>query len=155
MIKDSITTKFKGRLRVYNADTGEILLDKYNAIHVPNMATSIANNLNNAAASISTFRVGDGVGAADVTTPSAGLISEVYSASIIGTFVITSPTTASRQLEVTTTLGYTDANGTAGLTEIGLFDNTGIKLTHITFAPISKDSSIELRFVYDITMTIS
>ena len=151
-------TKLQGHLKIYNVDTGELLLDKYNAIHLPNMATSIANSLNNSSAELTTFRMGDGTGTPDMTTSSAVLLNEVYSTPITGTFVITDTSTAaitSRQLQLTVTLAYGDANGTSGLTELGLFDATGAKITHITFSPITKDSTTSLQFVYDIGIAVS
>lgn len=49
MIKESLNTVVSGHVQISDRSTGEVLVDKYNAIHPKNMATAIARGLSNAA----------------------------------------------------------------------------------------------------------
>lgn len=47
MAKDTFTTKVKGHVKIVDKNTGEVLLDKNNAIHAYNMGKAIARGLAN------------------------------------------------------------------------------------------------------------
>lgn len=49
MIQETLKTIVSGRVQISDRATGEVLMDKYNAIHPKNMATAIARGLSNAA----------------------------------------------------------------------------------------------------------
>lgn len=49
MIQEALKTLVSGHVHVSDRATGEVLVDKYNAIHPKNMATAIARGLSNAA----------------------------------------------------------------------------------------------------------
>jgi hypothetical protein len=49
MIKEKLHTTVSGHVQISDKETGEILVDKYNAISPKNMATAIARGLSNAA----------------------------------------------------------------------------------------------------------
>jgi len=49
MIQETLKTTVSGHVQISDRATGEVLVDKYNAIHPKNMATAIARGLSNAA----------------------------------------------------------------------------------------------------------
>jgi len=48
MIQETFKTLVSGHVQISDRETGEVLLDKHNAIHPANMATAIARGLSNA-----------------------------------------------------------------------------------------------------------
>lgn len=80
----------RGHVLIKDGQTGEVLLDKYNAVHPANLALAIARGLSNSADSqIYNIRLGNGGSAIDllnlitylppnVTGASAGLYNETY-----------------------------------------------------------------------------
>jgi len=60
----------------------------------------------------------------------------------------------SKIIEVTATISSSEANGIR-FNELGLFDASNKKLTHITFDSIEKTESRTLSFVYQIEITVS
>lgn len=49
MIQEALKTLVSGHVQISDRETGEVLVDKFNAIHPANMATAIARGLSNAA----------------------------------------------------------------------------------------------------------
>jgi hypothetical protein len=49
MIQEALKTTVSGHVQIKDRATGEVLVEKYNAIHPKNMATAIARGLSNAA----------------------------------------------------------------------------------------------------------
>ena len=60
----------------------------------------------------------------------------------------------SKIIEVTATISSTEANGVK-FNELGLFDASNKKLSHITFDGITKTENRTLSFVYQVEITVS
>ncbi len=60
----------------------------------------------------------------------------------------------SKIIEVNATISSTEANGIK-FNELGLFDSSNKKLTHITFDSISKTENRTLSFTYQVEITVS
>lgn len=173
------SSRIKGFFKIIDKDTGEIIVDKTNAIHYENMSYAIANSLVGAdgisSYLISYMYFGNGGcvvnGTGDitylppnVTGTNATLYNQTYSQYIGQSNVMHLNGKTYSDIIMTTTLSYglvssqsAFDNGTtfddSTFSEIGLVTTSGLLLTHCVFSPIQK--STNRSFVITYTLRIS
>jgi len=174
MLKENTSQNIVGTLRIY--DGLELVQEKKNKIKLDNFVTTLAfgavhKDVANADAfRIATIRFGSGgedengnEKTPDVSTDS--LFEPKHSEDVNGagnsikvldikdeTGAVIEPN--SKIIEVNATISSTEANG-VNFNELGLFDSSGHKLTHITFDSIQKTSNRTLSFTYQVEITAS
>lgn len=163
-----------GTLKVY--DGLDLVVEKKNKIKLDNFVRTLAfgavhGDVTNADAyRISTIRFGSGgedidgnEKTPDVSTDT--LFEPMHSEDVVGSGNgirvldikddennIIEPN--SKIIEVNATISSTEANG-AKFNELGLFDTSNKKLTHITFDGITKTENRTLSFTYQVEITVS
>lgn len=173
-IKDMSTPSVIGTLKVY--DGLDLVIEKKNKIKLDNFVRTLAfgavhTDVANANAyRISTIRFGSGgedldgnEKSPDVSTDT--LFEPMHSEDVVGSGNgikildimddannIIEPN--SKIIEVNATISSTEANGVK-FNELGLFDSSNKKLTHITFDGITKTENRTLSFTYQVEITVS
>ena len=173
MSSATITTKVKGHVTIADGKTGEVLLDKDNAVHNKNMAIAIARGLSNEPADTASgigkhqiYRMKFGNGGSDVSsmnvityTPQENSVTYQESpAPDTSTIVICTCTIAANEpsgQDLTDSPGDPDANSQYSFDELGLFTYDNLLLTHIIFSPILKTANRELVITYTLTISVS
>jgi len=174
MIKEKSTPTVVGTLKVY--DGLDLVVEKKNKIKLDNFVTTLAfgavhKDVANADAfRIATIRFGSGgedengnEKTPDVTSDS--LFEPQHSEDVMasGNSIkildikdendnIVEPN--SKIIEVNATISSAEANGVK-FNELGLFDASNKKLTHITFDGITKNAQRTLSFTYQVEITVS
>lgn len=163
-----------GTLKVF--DGLDLVVEKKNKIKLDNFVRTLAfgavhgDVTNSQAYRISTIRFGSGGEDADGNekTPDVStdtLFEPMHSEDVVGSGNgikvldiiddannIIEPN--SKIIEVNSTISSTEANGVK-FNELGLFDSSNKKLTHITFDGIKKTESRTLSFTYQVEITVS
>lgn len=173
-----------GHVLITDADTGDIILDKYNAINSENLAAIIATLLSNGSTnSISNMDYGvggtvvDAVGNIEYKVPrvdgeaTTGLYEYAYTKDVTvggenNIDVVLHNGYPYSDVVVTSTLGYTEPAGqldedNAGYVdgdfifdEIALKTGSGKYLTHLIFHPIQKSANRKIQVVYTLRIRV-
>lgn len=173
-LKDNLVPTMSGHVFIHDPSTGEVLLDRSNAIHFENMSLAIGWALTgDPRGLISSMHFGNGgsrvSGTGAITyfpTQTVGQDSDLYNptASIVipqgGMEVKHLQGTPYTDVIVTVVLDYnwssgqeafdnsTSANGEFVFDELGLKNETGLLLTHVIFNPIQKSLNRLIEVVY-------
>jgi len=182
--KDNMVPKITGHVLIRDPESGQILLDKKNAIHFENMSLAIGLALSGQNQGfIDSMAFGNGGSAVSGTgaityfppntvDPKADLYDPSYNKLITG-----SPTnfmevkhllgTPYTDVVVTCTLDYnepsgqevfddsTNQNGTFVFDELGLKTSEGMLITHVIFNPIQKALNRLIEVVYTLRIQMS
>lgn len=175
-IKDLIKVTPEGHLRIWEKETGKVLLDKHNAIHPENMSFAIAQAISGRDGGHIT-QVCFGSGGARATssnkliyaTPqttgrAASLYNETYSKTVSADDITVTHVSGNEYTDITvrctlekdepsdntynTNTVNTSIVDTYNFSEIGLKTQDGDLITHITHYPISKANNITLEIEY-------
>jgi hypothetical protein len=166
----------EGHVLVKDADTGEVLAKRRNAIHFENMSVAIANLLANQAGTTGTHNVMtmkygnggtliDGTGAVTYKAPNtnaitSGLYNETYSQAVDSVAVVHTNGNVYSDVVVTSTLDYatpvgqdtedtgTDMNGDYVFDEVSIYSGNDNMLTHVIFHPVQKSANRKISVVY-------
>jgi hypothetical protein len=183
-LKDAVVPKIQGHVRIRDPQTGEVLLDKKNAIHYENMSLAIGYalaNLGNGIIYAMAFGRGgsavSGTGAityfpTNTLDPKADLYDPTYQKLITGTstnFIEVKHVQGTPYTDVVVlcTLDYnepsgqeafdtsTDLEGAFVFDEIGLKTSDGLLLTHVIFNPIQKSLNRLIEVVYTLRIQMA
>ena len=183
-IKDNVLPKMRGHVLIRDAETGQVLLDKPNAIHYENMSLAIGYALaNNSQGFIYSMAFGNGGSAVsgtgtityfptNTTDPKADLYDPTYNKVIDGStdnFIQTNHIlgTTYTDVVVTVTLEYNEPSGQAAFDdasntdgtyvfdELGLKNSTGLLLTHVIFNPIQKSMNRLIEVIYTLRIQMN
>ena len=181
---DNATPRIQGHVLIRDPDTGQVILDKKNAIHYENMSLAIGYALaNKGEGIIYAMAFGNGGSAVSGTgaityfptntqDPKADLYDPSYQKLVTGTIgnsidvkhLLGTPYT---DIVVTCTLDYnepsgqeafddaTNSDGTFVFDEIGLKTSEGLLLTHVIFNPIQKALNRLIEVVYTLRIQMS
>jgi hypothetical protein len=166
----------EGHLLIQDADSGEVLVKRRNAIHFENMSVAIANLLANQAGATGTHNVSsmaygnggtliDGAGVVTYKAPNTGssttgLYNETYTQSIDSTTVNHTNGTVYSDVVMTSTLDYntptgqdvedttTDMNSDYVFDELAVYSANNDMLTHVIFHPVQKSANRKISVVY-------
>jgi len=162
----------EGHVVIQDADSGEVLAKRRNAIHFENISIALANLLaNQGAHSIVNMKYGnggttiDGLGAITYKSPntdsiSSELFNETYSKSVDSAVVEHTVGNTYSDVVLTSTLDYTepndqdaedtstDLNGDYIFDEIALYSGDSNMLTHVIFHPVQKSANRKIQIVY-------
>jgi hypothetical protein len=173
---DKMGPSIQGHVLIKDKDTGQIILDRKNAIHYQNMSLAIGYSLaNQSNGFIHSMAFGNGgssisgTGAITYFPPNTtDTTSDLYNAtytkiidgSINNNFTVNHLTgTLYTDIIVTCTLDYNEPSGQAAndsstitdaytFDEIGLKTSTGLLLTHVIFNPIQKSLNRLIEVIY-------
>lgn len=162
-----------GHVLIKDVTSGEILLDKHNAINFENFANSVAAAMTgDGSYAITDIAFGndgtyvDSVGnivyrAADVNDVSSSLYRETYRKSVSNMTVVRYADEVYSDIVCTVVLDYSEpvdqmefdtATGDAGtdyiFDELGLVNQSGLYLTHLIFHPIQKSANRKVEIIY-------
>jgi hypothetical protein len=165
----------EGHVRIWEKETGKVLLDKHNAIHPENMSYAIASSISgNSDGNIAQIVFGSGGARATSSnkliyaTPqtigrAATLYNQTYAKDVTLEDITVTHVASNEYTDITVhcTLGknepedniYNVNNNTTivdsyNFSEIGLKTKDGSLITHITHYPISKANNITLEIEY-------
>jgi hypothetical protein len=182
--QDSAIPKITGHVLIRDPNSGQVLLDKRNAIHYENMSLAIGYALaNRGEGIIYSMAFGNGGSAVSGTgaityfptntvDPKADLYDPTYNKLIDGSsanfldvkHILSTPYT---DIVVTCTLDYnepsgqeafddtTNQDGTFVFDELGLKTSEGLLLTHVIFNPIQKALNRLIEVVYTLRIQMS
>lgn len=181
---DDVLPKMQGHVLIRDRETGQVLLDKKNAIHYENMSLAIGYALaNKGEGIIYAMDFGNGGSAVsgtgaityfptNTTDPKADLYGPTYKKLITGSadnFIEIKHLqgTPYTDIIVTCTLDYnepsgqeafdsgTNPDGTYVFDELGLKNSEGMLLTHVIFNPIQKALNRLIEVVYTLRIQMS
>lgn len=182
--KDSVLPKITGHVLIRDPQSGQVLLDKKNAVHYENMSLAIGYALaNKAEGVVYAMAFGNGGSAVsgtgaityfptNTTDPKADLYDPTYQKLINGTssnfievkHLLGTPYT---DIVTTCTLDYNEPSGQAAFDtgtstedsfvfdELGLKTSEGLLLTHVIFNPIQKSLNRLIEVVYTLRIQMS
>ena len=166
----------EGHVVIQDADSGEVLAKRRNAIHFENMSIAIANLLANIAGpngthNVLTMKYGnggtliDGTGIVTYKAPNtsaitSGLYNETYSQEVDSVAVNHTNGNMYSDVVITSTLDYatpvgqdaedttTDMNGDYVFDELSIYSGDSNMLTHVVFHPVQKSANRKIQVVY-------
>lgn len=182
--KDNVVPKMTGHVLIRDPSTGQVILDKSNAIHYENMSLAIGYALaNRSEGDIYAMAFGNGGSAVSGTgaityfptntqDPKADLYDPTYQKLINGTptnfidvkHLLGTPYT---DIVITCTLDYNEPSGQEAFDdstnqdgmfvfdELGLKTSEGLLLTHVIFNPIQKALNRLIEVVYTLRIQMS
>lgn len=179
-ILDDTTVNMDGHVLIKDIDTGEILLDKHNAINFENMSKSIAYTMiGDSSYSINEMRYGNSGSVYDqsgyisykspnVNDSQGALYQEVHTDDQLTFEVLKLESTNYADIVITSTVPYAtplgqnaediggqnDNDSTYIFDELGLVNGNGEYLTHIVFHPIEKSSNRRLVVTYTLRVKV-
>ena len=182
--KDDVVPKITGHVLIRDPETGQVILDKKNAVHYENMSLAIGYALANKGEGVLyAMAFGNGGSAVSGTgaityfptntiDPKADLYDPTYKKNIDGSpangidvkHLLGTPYT---DIVVTCTLDYNEpsgqeafddssnTDGTFVFDELGLKTSDGMLLTHVIFNPIQKSLNRLIEVVYTLRIQMS
>lgn len=182
--KDNVLPKITGHVLIRDPETGQVLLDKKNAVHYENMSLAIGYSLaSNSIGNIYAMAFGNGGSAVsgtgaityfptNTTDPKADLYDPTYQKLITGSstnfievkHLLGTPYT---DIVTTCTLDYNEPSGqeafdtgtnsddTFVFDELGLKTSQGMLLTHVIFNPIQKSLNRLIEVVYTLRIQMA
>lgn len=181
MTSEVLTATIKGHVLLKDKVTGEVLLDKGNAVHPRNMAVALARGLSNEQ-NHQVYKIKFGNGGSTVDTlgnltfqppNTTGANADLYNPTyeeIVDNTLASTPAENSVTYQTsdtdTTSIVVCSATISAGepadqmvsdkyeFDELGLFTSDGLLLTHMVFSPILKTSEREYVITYDLTIAV-
>lgn len=182
--KDDVIPRIQGHVLIRDPDTGQVLLDKKNAVHYENMSLAVglalANGPNGVIYAMDFGNGGsamNGTGAityfpTNTQDPKADLYDPTYKKLITGSttnFIETKHLlgTPYTDIVITCTLDYnepsgqeandtaTNPNQTYVFDELGLKTSEGMLLTHVIFNPIQKSLNRLIEVVYTLRIQMA
>ena len=162
--KDFSGLYIRGHIKIHDPESGEVLIDKANAIHYENMSIALADSIANSGEGfIYSMAFGNGGTAIDPTgiitylTPNstgqnAGLYNQTYSKVVNGTSVNNlDPTRNFIETRHTTGKNYTNfVFDELGLKGKGPDNTEGKLLTHVIFHPVQKSLNRLIQIDYTV-----
>lgn len=181
---DDVLPRIQGHVLIRDKETGQVLLDKKNAVHYENMSLAIGYALaNRGEGIIYAMAFGNGGSAVsgtgaityfptNTTDPKADLYDPTYQKLITGTstnfidvkHLLGTPYT---DIVTTCTLDYNEPSGqeafdtgtnsddTFVFDELGLKTSEGVLLTHVIFNPIQKSLNRLIEVVYTLRIQMA
>lgn len=179
-ILDDTPISMDGHVLITDMDSGEVLLDKHNAINFENMSKSIAYTMiGDSSYSINEMRYGNSGSIYDqsgyisykspnVNDSQGALYNEVYSDSDLVFEILKLESTNYADIIVKSVIPYVlpegqniednggqnDNDSTYIFDEIGLVNGNGEYLTHIIFHPIEKSENRQLQVTYTLRVKV-
>ena len=170
MTSEVLTATIKGHVLLKDKVTGEVLLDKGNAVHPRNMAVALARGLSNEQNhQVYKIKFGNGGSTVDTlgnltfqppntTGANADLYNPTYEEIVDNTLASTPAENTSIVVCSATISAGEPADQMVSdkyeFDELGLFTSDGLLLTHMVFSPILKTSEREYVITYDLTIAV-